>query len=220
MIQEADDITGIPAYIVGDPQVAGAGRTLGGLAMLMGNAAKGIKQVVSQIDSNIIEPLITALYRLNMRSNPDESIKADAQVVARGASGLLQRNLMQARALELLKVLAPFVQSGVVPSTAITFLLRQVVEGMGYDPDQLIPDTQGSRQQIEQVMQMLGMQGAVSQGQPAAPAGMPTQMPQPSGPPQPEEAARLQGMDIGPPQPRPDGRSVPPEMPDETIPAP
>ena len=33
----ADDLSGVPAYVLGNPQVAGAGRTLGGLSMLMGD---------------------------------------------------------------------------------------------------------------------------------------------------------------------------------------
>jgi hypothetical protein len=41
-LKVADDLSGIPAYVLGNPQVAGAGRTMGGLSMLMGNAAKGI----------------------------------------------------------------------------------------------------------------------------------------------------------------------------------
>lgn len=138
--KEADDISGIPAFIIGSPQVAGAGRTLGGLAMLMGNAAKGIKRNLSSIDKHIIEPVVGGYYVLNMLHDPDKQIKADAQVLARGSAGLLQRELSQARTVEVLSVLTPFIQAGFIPPEGTIKLLRDIVKGMGYDPDAVLPD--------------------------------------------------------------------------------
>ena len=121
--------------------MGGAGRTLGGLSMLMGNAAKGVKRVVSLSDNLVIQPMVEMLYAINMLYLDDATVKADAQVVARGAVGLLQKELSQSRAIELLQVLVqPVVaQSGFVPPSAIPKLLRDVAAGMGYDPD-IIPD--------------------------------------------------------------------------------
>ena len=138
---EAENTSGIPAFVVGNPDVGGAGRTLGGLSMLMGNAAKGVKRVVSLSDNLVIQPMVEMLYAINMLYLDDATVKADAQVVARGAVGLLQKELSQSRAIELLQVLVqPVVaQSGFVPPSAIPKLLRDVAAGMGYDPD-IIPD--------------------------------------------------------------------------------
>lgn len=133
----ADEVSGIPAYVAGNPNVAGAGRTLGGLAMLMGNAAKGIKRVISLADNGVIQPVVEMMYMINMLYLDDDTVKADAQVVARGAAGLLQRELSQSRALELLNVLLqPAVQQqGIITPAQIQTLLRDVAKGMGYSED-------------------------------------------------------------------------------------
>lgn len=172
----ADEVSGIPAYVAGNPDVAGAGRTLGGLSMLMGNAAKGIKRVIGLADNCLIQPLVETLYMINMLYLDDDSVKADAQVVARGASGLLQRELSQSRAIELLNViLQPAVQQqGIVPPAATQTLLRDVASSMGYDPS-LIGDS-AIQQQLITALQTAGIDigglgGAQSgsQMQPAVP---------------------------------------------------
>lgn len=136
----ADDFSNVPAYVLGNPQVAGAGRTLGGLSMMMGNAAKGIKHVLLNIDRDVIEKLVFSFYVLNMATSDDEDIKADAFVVSRGASGLLQRELSQTRTVELLNLLAPYVQQGNVPPESITLLLREVLKTTGLPVDDILAD--------------------------------------------------------------------------------
>lgn len=136
----ADDLSGIPAYVLGNPQVAGAGRTLGGLSMLMGNAAKGIKNVQLNIDMDIITHVVEAFYFYNMLMSDDISIKADAKVVARGATGLLQRELAQTRTVEILQLLTPYVQAGVIDKKALQYILREVLKNTGMDIDKVIPD--------------------------------------------------------------------------------
>lgn len=160
----ADEVSGIPAYVAGNPDVAGAGRTLGGLSMLMGNAAKGIKRVIGIADNHLIQPLIEMMYMINMLYLDDDSVKADAQVVARGAAGLLQRELSQSRALELLNVLLqPAVQQqGIVTPAQIQTLIRDVATNMGYG--ELIGD-QAITQELLTALQNAGL----SSGQPPQP---------------------------------------------------
>jgi hypothetical protein len=136
----ADDISGIPAYILGNPQVAGAGRTMGGLAMLMGNAAKGVKAVIADVDKQITEPLVGSFYALIMMYDEDRTVKADAAVVARGSSGLLQKELSQARAVEVLQMLTPYMQTGLVPKEGLQLVIRDVLRGLGYNADEIVPD--------------------------------------------------------------------------------
>lgn len=132
----AHEHSGIPAYAAGQAPTGGAGRTLGGLSLLMSNAAKGVKAGIENVDEGIVQPLFEMEYDLVLLYDPDESLKADAQVVARGASGLLQRELNQGRAVELLQILQPF--SGQmdpanppVPPQSIRELLRQITEPLG-----------------------------------------------------------------------------------------
>lgn len=134
----ADDISGIPAYVLGNPQVAGAGRTMGGLSMLMGNAAKGIKQVINNVDKDVIAPIVTTYYNNEMIYGEDESVKVDAQVNARGSSGILQRELAQSRTVEILQVLTPYIPF--IPPEGVQELIRDVLRSRGTDVNRYIPD--------------------------------------------------------------------------------
>lgn len=151
----ADDISGIPAYVVGSPQTAGAGRTLGGLSLLMGNAAKGIKLVINNIDRDIIEQVVHAFYVLHMLFEEDETLKTDAEIVARGAAGLLQRELMQARSIEVLTMLTPYAQGDIVPKAGLQNVLRDVLRGLGYTADEVVPDPE-RRAQLDLLAQQIG----------------------------------------------------------------
>ncbi|MEI2418946.1 hypothetical protein V6O07_01630, partial [Arthrospira platensis SPKY2] len=82
--QMADDHSGIPAYVYGDINVKGAGRTASGLSMLMGSAGKGIRQVVMHIDHDVLHPIVRRQFIYNMRYDPDENIKGDVEIVPKG----------------------------------------------------------------------------------------------------------------------------------------
>ena len=186
--KQADDVSGIPAYVLGNPQVSGAGRTLGGLSLLMGNAAKGIKRVISQVDKDIIEPIVDSYVTLNLMFNPRDDIKFDVNVIARGSSGLLQRELMQSRAVELLTLLVPFMQADatgepIVPREGIQIVIRDAIRGLGYSADQVMPDPKRG-DMIGDVLTTLG--GSYTQA--------------------------------GTPQPAVDGRSAPPPFPNGQVP--
>lgn len=170
----ADDISGVPSYVLGNPQVAGAGRTLGGLSMLMGNAAKGIKNVQLNIDRDVISGIVTGFYIFNMQTSDDDSIKADCKVVARGATGLLQRELAQTRTVELLQLLTPYLENWETMPDGIKVLLREVLKTTGLPIDKIIPDPD----QAAKAMDLLGLlgQGDTSQIQ-TGQAGPPQQLP-------------------------------------------
>ena len=102
----ADDHSGIPAYVYGDLNVQGAGRTASGLSMLMGSAGKGIRQVVMHIDHDIIHPLVHRQFVYNMRYDPDESIKGDVSIVPKGAINLAVKETVNVRRVEFLNATA------------------------------------------------------------------------------------------------------------------
>lgn len=168
-LKHADDVSGIPAYVLGNPQASGAGRTLGGLSLLMGNAAKGIKRIIGHIDKDLIEPLVEQYAYLNLMYNEELDIKFDLTVVARGSSGLMQRELSQSRAVELLQVLTPFVQPGpdgemIVPVKGLQVVIRDVIRNLGYRADDIAPDP-GRGGDLEQFLGAAGAggeQGGVS----------------------------------------------------------
>jgi hypothetical protein len=205
-IKKCDDATGIPAYAYGNPQVSGAGRTVGGLAMLMGNAAKGIKQVVINIEQDVFQPLITAFYNYNMMYDPDQALKVDAQVQAKGPTSVLAREMQVAKRLETLQVLTPFVPSGIIPKNGLATLLREVMKSSDLPIDKIIPDPE-----IESELQeAAGAQQGMPPGQPPPP-----QQPPALGAPQPPGTPGAVAMQPPPPGqgtglvPMPDGRSGP-----------
>lgn len=170
-LKMADDLSGVPAYVLGNPQVAGAGRTMGGLSMLMANAAKGIKNVILNVDRDVTEPIVEMMYNLNMKyvNNPD--IKGDSQVQARGATGLLQRELAQSRMVELLQTYTPYVEAGIIPKEGAQIMIRESMKNTGMDVDAIVPDPR-KNSMLQTDAQRLGatMQGLNSgQSTPAVP---------------------------------------------------
>ena len=185
----ADDISGIPAYVMGNPQVQGGGRTLGGLSMLMGNAAKGIKAVAFHLDKDIVERIVTLYYNYNMLTSKDRDIKADVKVLARGASGLLQRELAQSKMTDILQLLTPYatqpIEAGaetIVPPKAIQKVILEVLKTTGMDTTGMFPDPQ-QQQNTAQDLQGAGIATSYNRGT-STPVPLPPQSQVPSQKPQ------------------------------------
>ncbi|WP_333679888.1 hypothetical protein [Dyella sp.] len=138
----ADDFSGVPAYSYGNTSAVGGGaKTMGGLSLLYGNALKGIKNVIMNMDRDGIEPTITQIWTFNMLYDPDESLKADAKVVAKGAEGLLQKEQAQARSIETLQVINPLIQAGIIPRQGAQYLAREWLRQQGYDLSNFFPNS-------------------------------------------------------------------------------
>jgi len=213
-IRKCDDATGIPAYSYGNAAVAGAGKTVGGLAMLMGNASKGIKKVITNIERDVLDPLLTAFYNYNMLYDPDESIKVDAQVVAQGPTSVLAREATVQKRLQALQIVGPFIPTGLIERDGIAVLLRETLRPLELPVDKIIPDPDiAAKLRAAQGQPPPGAQGAGPPGQPPqVPAGaggnvVPLQGPQPPQAP-PQGVPSQPGMG-GPSMVRPDGRSGP-----------
>ena len=80
---------GIPRYLTGGESPGGAGRTASGMSMMMNNAGKAIKQVISNIDRYVIQPAVERLWMWNMRYSDDRTSRGDVKVVAKGANALV-----------------------------------------------------------------------------------------------------------------------------------
>ena len=135
----ADDQSGIPAYVYGDMNVGGAGRTASGLSMLMGSAGKGIRQVIMHIDMDVIGLLIKAQYSWNMRYVDDEAIKGDAQCVPKGAVTLANKDQLNVRRVEFLQATANPLDSQIVGIPGRAAILREVAKGLSMPVDDIVP---------------------------------------------------------------------------------
>lgn len=178
----ADEQSGIPAYVYGDGQVGGAGRTASGLSMLMGSAGKGIRQTVMHIDFDVIGPLVTAQYNWNMQYIDDMSIKGDCEIIPRGAVTLANREQLNVRRVEFLQATANPIDSQIVGAKGRAAILREVAKGLAMPVDDIVPSDEQIEVQSElQRQQELAMANApqqvvVSEGGPEAtgPGGAPT----------------------------------------------
>jgi len=169
-VRIADDVTGIPAYVYGNQETAGAGKTASGLSMLMGAATKAIKSVIANIDDGLIEPMIRQLFRYAMLYHPDESIKGDVRVVAKGASALLVREQAQVRRNEFLQITNNPVDIQIMGMARRADLLRSTAETLSLEPDQIAP-TRSEYEQQEAAQQQAAMLQQQQQSLPPAALG-------------------------------------------------
>lgn len=89
----ADEVTAIPKFTYGDNPTKGAAGTMGGLSMLLGQANISLKDLVISWDEGITKPFISGLYHWNMKFSADDTIKGDFDVVAKGASSLVAKEV-------------------------------------------------------------------------------------------------------------------------------
>lgn len=172
----ADEDTMIPRYMTGE-HVAGAGRTSSGLSMLISNAGKGIKQVISNIDQNIIIPIIERLYQDNLRYSDDPDLIGDVNIVAKGAQSLVVKESEAIRRNEFLQlVLTSPVAQNIVGPNGTAELLRDAAKNLSGNVDRIVPDRaqmsviQQQQQMIGQLQQQLAfVSGAAEEAMSAAP---------------------------------------------------
>jgi hypothetical protein len=164
--RQADEVTGIPAYLYSGQTGGGAGRTASGLSMLMDNAAKGIKGAISRIDK-VVTMVVDRFYVHNMIYNPDPLIKGDFRVVANGALGLVAKEQIQIRRNEFLASTANPVDLQIVGPEGRAYVLREVAKSLQMDTDKIVPPPEMlkfKQEQIEQAMaQQMGSQPAPEQ---------------------------------------------------------
>lgn len=178
--ERADEDTMIPKYMTGG-HTPGASRTSSGLSMLISNAGKGIKQVINNIDKNIIVPAVERLYHDNLRYADDPDLVGDLHISARGASSLVVKEAEAIRRNEFLQlVLSSPVAQQIVGMDGAAELLRDAALNLNTNPDRIVPDRQTASQLQQQAMviQQLQQQLAAMSGQMAGPQ----QGPQPAAP--------------------------------------
>lgn len=165
----ADEYSGIPRYMAGDAS-GGIGRTASGLSMLMGNAGKSIKQVISNIDNNVLNPLLERLYYYNMRYSDDPELKGDVNVVARGANSLIAKDSAQLRRNEFLMATANPIDMQIIGLPGRAAILRESAKTLDMDPDKIVPPPEvvAAREAAQQAMMA---QQQAAKGQPGQPAG-------------------------------------------------
>jgi hypothetical protein len=160
----ADEVSGIPRYMTGE-HVPGAGRTSSGLSMLISNAGKSIKQVIGNIDQDVLTPMLERQYQRNLRYAQDPDLIGDVQVIARGAMSLVVKEAEAVRKNDFLRVVleSPVAQQ-VVGLPGAAELLRDMAGNLNMNVDKLVPTAeQMAIKQAEQQAQLQQQQQAAAQ---------------------------------------------------------
>ena len=135
----AGDLTGVPAFIYGNPDASGAAATLGGMNMLFDQASKGVKMTLDNFDEFIIVPTIERFVDYNLLFNEKAYIKGDVRVRSLGLYGILQKERQQGLLANGLQQLLGYFQ--LIPDYAdqntIIKVLSPVLEGFGIDTNDI-----------------------------------------------------------------------------------
>jgi hypothetical protein len=160
----ADEYSGIPRYMTGE-QAPGAGRTASGLSMMISNASKSIKSVISSIDHNVISPLLQRLYQHNLRYAADPDLIGDINIIAKGAMSLVAKESAAVRRAEFLQlVLTNPTAQAIVGPLGTGELLRDHARLLDMNVDKIVPTIEKLQAKIAQeAQQAQQMQQAMMQ---------------------------------------------------------
>lgn len=154
----ASEICGIPSYFYGMPTASGgSGRTASGLAMLQENASRGLKDVVLNIDRNIIEPTVKRQYFFNISflvQYPDEV--PDLQIQAKGTQALASKQMQTQKLLEFLQITSNPIDTQIIGADGRRNILQDIANNLGLDVDKIFT----SNPELQQVMQAMATQPA------------------------------------------------------------
>lgn len=96
----AEDVTGMPMLMQG--QQGKAPDTVGGMTILNNNANAVLRRIARLFDSCITEPHIRRYYTWLMEYGEDDDEKGDFQIVARGSTALVERDIQSQEMVNVL----------------------------------------------------------------------------------------------------------------------
>ena len=166
----ADEYSGIPRYMTGNTGDGGAGRTASGMSMMIGNASKQIKQLVSSTDIHIIGPIVQGVFDWKMNYDPLADYQGDLNIVARGALSLVVKESAQVRRNEFLAATMNPLDSQIIGLEGRAQLLRESAKALDINVDKVIPSESVMRAKQQAAEQQMLLQQQMAQGQqPGAP---------------------------------------------------
>ena len=194
MSAQADEVSAIPKYVTGSgSQLGGAGRTASGLSMLMGNAEKVLQTVASNVDNDVMQPLMSELYDMIMLTDDTGMLTGQEEIRVRGVNVAVQKETERQKQLQFLQITANPIDAPIVGPVGRARVLRAVAQGLGL-PDNVVPDDD-TLQKMVQAQKMAAAQ--------APPVG-------PDGKPAPTPASQAQGSQAPQPGPAQHSDNAPP----------
>ena len=176
----ADEASAIPKFMTGSPPTGGLGRTASGLSMLMQNSSKILQTVASNIDIDVIEPVINGLLDMVMMTDQTGLLTGEEKVRVLGVQVAQQRETQRARQLEFLQLTANPIDMAIIGPKGRAQVLRNVATEIGLPGENIVP----SEADLDKQQQVAAAQAGAA-GQPGhAPMAGPPVPPGQGGPPQ------------------------------------
>lgn len=172
MTNLADEVSAIPKYITGNEKVGGAARTASGLSMLMGNASKVLQMVASNVDNDVLDPLLQMLYDIVMLTDETGSLKGDENIMVKGVTMAIQKDTDRMRRLEFLQMTANPIDQSIVGVDGRAAILRTLADDLGLPGEEIVPsEMELEQRQQQQQAQQQAQQAAQAQGNQAPAPG-------------------------------------------------
>ena len=168
----ADEASAIPKFMTGSPPSGGLGRTASGLSMLMQNSSKILQTVASNIDIDVIDPVINALLDMVMLTDQTGLLTGEEKVRVLGVQVAQQRETQRARQLEFLQLTANPIDMSIIGPKGRAQVLRSVATEIGLPGENIVP-TDEVMDQKEKAQQAMQAQMGAGGGPPGAPGAEP-----------------------------------------------
>lgn len=134
-MQLADAEANVPLLMQGDQ--GNASETKGGMELLYKQANSPLRHKVKLYDDEVTIPHLTRYYNYLMENDEDDSIKGDYQVMARGASSLVDQDVQTVGLQALIQLMANPVFLPLLKDKAPQ-ALRAILKDYKLDPDQFV----------------------------------------------------------------------------------
>ena len=160
----AFELIGIPRIAFGGVEGLGTiGRTSGGIAAVMNQASKTLKDALRNLEADVVVPVVQGFIDWENQYGDDPAVKGDIRAYARGVSGILERETQRERLGWALQSIAPLVSGGMVPQEAVLRLLYALFQSHGIDTEGILPDFDGQAA-MSSDLGAGGMPGATTDG--------------------------------------------------------
>ena len=142
--------TGIPDFVgdssANDPSTAQAVKTV------KSEEAKLLRSSITNLDEDLITPMLEMVYDYNMLYDEDQSIKGDTQIVAKGMNAALQREGSQQQHMAILDLLGNDYDRQLIGDERRYSLIRNLMDTFEeVDTDEIIPTDEEIKHKLKQL---------------------------------------------------------------------
>lgn len=132
-LKMAENVTGLPILLQGQQGPTGVPETVGGMQILVANASSLLRRMARIFDDSITKPHITAYYNWMMEFGEDDSIKGDFQIIPRGSSALVAKDMRNTFLMQAVPQMIANPAFGIDPAR----YFKQVARLNGLDPEEV-----------------------------------------------------------------------------------